>query len=193
MNTSIRLIPTALFAAELNAGFAELLELSAVSFIGARIKAACKTAGVPIAKLSNEELKELAQAAKEFILSKQYGKPYSTLSSEQLRKAKDVVKDALKRLDGSDKARQASKAKPEASKADGVISDMVPRDSVNNAPVNVAPVGDGKAALSALGSGTATDKRYAHMLELAILTKDSKDASARELSQMVRDMLGALM
>ena len=193
MNTSIRLIPSALFAAELSAGFAELLELSAVSFIGARIKAACKTAGVPIAKLSNEELKELAQAAKEFILSKQYGKPYTSLSSEQLRKAKDVVKDALKRLDGSDKARQASKAKPEASKADGVISSAVPRDSVHNTPVNVAPQGDGKAALAALGNGTATDKRYAHMLELAILIKDSKDASARELSQMVRDMLGALM
>lgn len=104
----LRLISLDAFNAELEAGFAELVELSAVTFVGARILASCKQAGLKVKDVPLQEIKELAEIAKRFIVQKQWGKPYDTLSSAETRAYKDTVRDALRKLTGADKVRKAA-------------------------------------------------------------------------------------
>lgn len=179
MDTSIRLIALSLFQVELDAGYAELLQLSAPTFIGARIKSVCKTVGVTVAQLPKNELKELATLARDYIVGKHYNRPYASLTPPEVRAYKDAISNALKTLTGTDKARKQAAKQDTETQTEGAISSLVPRDSVHNAPVNVAPAGDGFLLAMAMG-----DEVKEMLTQARKVLKESKEPASVLLAQM---------
>ena len=186
------LITPAIVSAAFEVEFATI-GIRAASTIVATIRTAAKLAGVKMSDVSKDETRALALDIAARLTAKgctpcdKKGAPYNK------RDMAGFISDCVRTAYGQKKAPVMPPVLPDTDAEtpfDGPVSGAVPRAPVDNSPVNVAPRGDGVAALAALGhsSKRCTDiEQTANIARAHKLMQKSKDKDVLALAAFVLD------